>query len=293
VAVVLIPLVYAFLLSLHGAQVTVIAGRGQVSGPFVGLQNYFALFENPNFWQALRTTLYFWIVSILIELVFGIGAAVLLHRPMRGKAIIRALVILPWAIRTVVNANLWSMILDGDPFGALNAFLLQTHLMRQPVVWLNPSPILPGIPWLSHLVTALGGSLGMNWIIVGDEWHTLPIVIFLALAGLQSIPQEYYEAARIDGATGWNSFRYVVFPLLSPVLAVILILRTMQLLRAFTIIYTLESTGLPVLSTLAYQYAFTFGAFGQGSAIAFMIGLLALIISFFYIRFLFRQEFQI
>ena len=290
--VVLVPLVYAFILSLEGAQVTVIAGQGHVTGPFVGLANYLALMQNPGFWSALRTTLYFWLVSIGIEVVFGVGAAVLLNRAFPGKAIVRALVFIPWAIPTVVNANLWGMILDGDPFGALNALLMQSHVTSSPVVWLNPSPILTQWPLVSHIVTALGGSLGLNWIIVGDEWHTLPIVIFLVLAGLQSVPQEYHEAARIDGASRFQTFRVVTFPLLSPVLAVVLVLRTMQLLRAFTIIFTLESTGLPVLSTLAYQYAFSFGYFGQGSAIAFLIGLLALVVAFLYITVLFRQEFS-
>ncbi|MCL6595281.1 MAG: sugar ABC transporter permease [Firmicutes bacterium] len=291
VAVVLLPLAYALLLSLEGAQVTVVGGHGSVSGSFVGLANYAALFANPGFWQALRTTLYYWLVSILIEVVFGIGAAVLLNRRFRGQTVVRALVFLPWAIPTVVNANLWSMILDGDPFGGLNALLMQLHLTTAPVVWLNPSPVLAQVAWLSHALTAVGASLGMNWIIVGDEWHTLPIVIFLTLAGLQSIPHEYYESARIDGAGPWATFRHVTWPLLGPVLAVVLILRTMQLLRAFTLIYTLESTGLPVLSITAYQYAFTFGAFGQGSAVAFLIGVLALLIAFFYIRVLFRTEF--
>lgn len=292
VGVVVIPLVYALILSLEGAQVTIIAGHGTVTGPFVGLANYGALLSNAGFWQALRTTLYYWLVSILIEIVFGIGAALLLNRRFRGQAIVRALVFIPWAIPTVVNANLWSMILDGDPFGGLNALLMQLHLTAAPIVWLNPSAILTGVPWLSHAFTAIGASLGLNWIIVGDEWHTLPIVIFLSLAGLQSIPHEYYEAARIDGAGPWSVLRNVTLPLLGPVLAVVLILRTMQLLRAFTLIYTLESTGLPVMSIAAYQYAFTFGAFGEGSALAFLIGLLALMVAFFYILVLFRGEVQ-
>lgn len=291
VGVVLIPLAYAFILSLQGAQVTVIGGRGQITGPFLGLANYIALFQTPGFWTALIDTLYFWVVSIIFEVVFGIGVALLLQRRFRFYGLVRTLIFIPWAIPTVVNANLWAMILDGDPFGALNALLLRLHIISAPVVWLNPAPVLAGIPFLSHLISAIGGSLAMNWIILGDEWHTLPIVIFLVLAGLQGIPQDYMESARMDGATAWATFRRVTLPLLSPVLAVALILRTMQLLRAFTLIFSLESTGLPVLSITAYQEAFTFGAFGEGSAVAFLIGVIALIVAFFYITVLFRQEF--
>lgn len=289
--VVLIPLIYAFVLSLQGAQVTVIGGRGQITGPFVGLANYLALLQSPAFWTALVDTLYFWVVSIVFEVVFGIGVALLLQRRFRFYGLVRTLIFIPWAIPTVVNANLWAMILDGDPFGALNALLLRLHIVQSPVVWLNPAPVLTGIPFLSHAITAIGGSLAMNWIIIGDEWHTLPIVIFLVLAGLQSIPQDYMESARMDGAGAWATFRRVTLPLLSPVLAVALILRTMQLLRAFTLMFTLESTGLPVLSITAYQQAFSFGAFGEGSAVAFLIGIIALIVAFFYITVLFRQEF--
>ncbi len=182
------------------------------------------------------------------------------------------------------------MIFDGDNFGALNDLLLQWHVIQSPIVWLNPSALFPQIPWLSNALSYLGSNLAMNSIIVGDEWKTLPIVAILVLAGLQTIPHEYYEAARVEGASAWRQFRQITLPLIAPVLTVVLILRTMQLMRAFTLIFTLEQFGLPVLSIQAYQQAFSFGSFGMGSAVSFLIGLIALVIAYFYIKRLYREE---
>lgn len=291
-AVVILPLLYALDLSLKNSAVTVVGGVGTVSGSWIWLQNYIAIFSNPQFWSAFRHTMYYFVVSIVIELVFGTGIALLLNQRFRGKSLVRTLVFVPWAIPTVVNANLWGMILNGNAYGALNALMGQLGLLAQSVVWLNTTPVWEHVPLLGPLLNWAGGSLGMNAIIVGDEWKTLPIVAFLVLSGLQAIPTDFYEAARLDGASLWAQFRAITLPLLGPILAVVLILRTMQLLRAFTIMYTLEGTGLPVLSILAYQYSFSFGYFGQGAAVAMVIGLLALLVTFVYLKLLYREELQ-
>ncbi len=290
--VVALPLVYALILSMKNASVNVVGGVGSVSGSWVWWQNYVTLLTDSAFWSTLRQTLYFFGVSILIEITVGVGMASLLNQQFPARGLVRALVFVPWAIPTVVNANLWGMILNGNSYGALNALLNQLHLLSGSVVWLDTSPVLAHVPVLGSFLNWMGGTLGMNAIIVGDEWKTLPIVAFLVLAGLQTIPAEYYEAARMDGASAWRQFRSVTLPLLGPILAVVLILRTMQLLRAFTIMYTLEGTGLPVLSILAYQYSFSFGYFGMGSAIAFVIGMLALVVAFIYLKALYREELQ-
>ncbi len=290
VAVILIPMLFAFQMSLGNTSIVVLGGRGTISNQWVGLQNYLSLLQNPSFWQALRETLYFWVVSIFIEVTVGIGMAVLMNQSFFGRRIFRVIVFIPWAIPTVVNAMLWGMIFDGDNFGALNDLLLQWHVIQSPIVWLNPSALFPQIPWLSNALSYLGSNLAMNSIIVGDEWKTLPIVAILVLAGLQTIPHEYYEAARVEGASAWRQFRQITLPLIAPVLTVVLILRTMQLMRAFTLIFTLEQFGLPVLSIQAYQQAFSFGSFGMGSAVSFLIGLIALVIAYFYIKRLYREE---
>ncbi len=287
--VVIIPMLYALKMSLGNTSVVVIGGHGSVQSTFVGLANYVALMQNPAFWQALRETLYFWVVSIGLELTVGIGMALVLNQKFWGQKVVRVLVFIPWAVPTVVNAMLWGMILNGNDYGVLNDLLLRLHWIRTPVVWLTPTPVFQGVPWLSHSLGALGSNLAMNAIIVGDEWKTLPIVAILVLAGLQMVPAEYYEAARVEGASWVSQFFRITLPLVGPILTVVLILRTMQLLRAFTLVYTLEGYGLPLLSISAYQQAFSFGAFGPGSATAFIIGMIALVIAYFYIKRLYRE----
>ncbi len=290
--VIVIPMAWAFKMSLANTSVAVVAGHGTVQGQFVGLQNYVQLLKSSQFWSAFRETLYFWVVSIVLEIVVGIGMALLLNRQFRGYWIVRAVIFIPWAIPTVVNATLWGMIFNGNNYGALNDLLLRWGWIKSPIVWLNPSPVLVHIPWLSHALYWLGSNQAINAIIVGDEWKTLPIVAFLVLAGLQMIPHELYEAARVEGASAWRQLTHITIPLIGPILSVVLILRTMQLLRAFTIIFTLEGYGLPLLSISAYQQAFSFGNFGTGAAVAFLIGVIALIVSYFYVKGLYREELQ-
>ncbi|WDL98380.1 carbohydrate ABC transporter permease [Alicyclobacillus sp. ALC3] len=290
IGVVVIPMVFAFRMSLGNVSVTVVGGKGSLQNQFVGLGNYLALFRSSAFWQAFRETFYYFLVSICIELTVGVGLGILMNQPIRGRKFFRVIVFIPWAIPTIVNAMLWGMIFDGNNYGALNDILLRLHLIHSPIVWLNVSAVLTRIPWLSHGLSAIGMNGAMNAMIVGDEWKTLPLVAMLVLAGLQSIPSDYYEAARVEGASPWRQFRSITLPLLGPILTVILILRTMQLLRAFTLIYTLEQYTEPLLSISVYENAFQFGNFGTASAIAFIIAIIALLISFVYIRSMYREE---
>ncbi len=290
ILVVIIPMVFAFRMSLGNTMVTILGGKGNLSMQWVGLQNYIQILQNPNFWQAFRDTLYFTVVSLLVEVTVGVGLAVLMNQQFFGRKIFRVIVFIPWAIPTIVNAMLWGMVFDGDNYGALNDILLQLHIISSPIVWLNPSPLFTNIPWLSSFMNWMGGSVAMNSMIVGDEWRTLPIVAVLLLAGLQTIPNEYYEAAKVEGASAWRQFRAITFPLLGPIMSIVLILRTMQLLRAFTLIFTLQQYGLPTLSINAYQQAFSFGNFGSGSAISFLIGILSLLIAVVYINRLYKEE---
>jgi multiple sugar transport system permease protein len=289
-ALVLVPLIYTLILSFQSATVNVIGGRGQLVGHWVGLRNYIHLLTNSYFLSGLRATLYFFAASILIELTIGILMAHLLNLEFRGRTLVRALVFIPWAIPTIVNATLWGMIFNGNAYGALNGLLPRLGLGNGHTVWLDTTPVWPHVPLLGPFFQWIGMSRGMNALIIGDEWKTLPIVAFLVLAGLQTIPKDYYEAATIDGATPWQRFRYITLPLLGPILSIVLILRTMQLVRAFTIFYTLEATNIPVLSISAYQQAFSFGYFGRGSAVAFIIGLISLFFAWIYIRWLYREE---
>ncbi len=290
VCVVIIPMVFAFKMSLGNTTVVTVGGKGSIQSVWVGLQNYVNVLSSPYFWQAFRDTVYFSVVSLLIEVTVGVGIALLMNQKFFGRKVFRVIVFIPWAVPTVVNAMLWGMVFDGDNYGALNDLLLRMHWIQTPVIWLNAAPLFQGIPWLSNFVSWLGGSVAMNSMIIGDEWRTLPIVAVLLLAGLQTIPNEYYEAARVEGASAWRQFRAITVPLLGPILSIVLILRTMQLLRAFTLIFTLQQYGLPILSIEAYQQAFSFGNFGTGSAISFLVGILSLLIAVVYIKRLYKEE---
>ena len=129
ILVVIIPMVFAFRMSLGNTMVTILGGKGNLSMQWVGLQNYIQILQNPNFWQAFRDTLYFTVVSLLVEVTVGVGLAVLMNQQFFGRKIFRVIVFIPWAIPTIVNAMLWGMVFDGDNYGALNDILSQLHLI--------------------------------------------------------------------------------------------------------------------------------------------------------------------
>ena len=149
--------------------------------PFVGLDNYTRVFEDSGFYSALGHTMYFTLVSTSLELVLGIAVALLLNTPLRARWLWRSIVVLPWALPTIVNGSMWRWIYNGQ-YGALNGLLDTLGISDEPTQWL-------GSPFLA-----------LNMVIVADVWKNTSIVVFFILAGLQTIPDELYEAARIDGA---------------------------------------------------------------------------------------------
>jgi len=287
--VVVIPLLYAIWLSLGSTGIVISGGMGQVTGRFVGLSNYWYFLRNPSFWDAFLGTLYYTVVSLAVELVLGTLIALLLNRDFRGRWLVRAVIIVPWAIPTVVNARLWSQILNGEAYGPLNALLLQWRLIKQPVVWLNVS-VFPKTAVLGPVLKFFHASLALNMVLLGDTWHVLPLVVLLILAALQTIPQDYYEAAVIDGANAWRRFWYITFPLLKPIIMIVLVVRTMDLFRVFDILYIILGYGVNVLAIKTFQEAFEFGYFGRGAALAVIVALLILLLSFVYMRLLRSDE---
>ena len=173
-----------------------------VSQGFLGLKQYARVLTDDKFWHAMSVTLYFTVVSLGLQLILGFMAALFLNIPFRGQKLLRALILAPWAVPTVVNAQLWNWILNAS-YGALNKLLLQLGIIRQPIVWL-------GEP-----------KLALNVIILADTWKMLPLFIIMLLAGLSTIPGTYYEAAKMEGAGFWHTFRKITFPLLKPMLLVI------------------------------------------------------------------------
>ncbi len=266
--IVAYPLVRALWLSVHDV---VLTRPGEE--PFVGLQNYASELANPDFWAAVWRSLFFTVFSTAIEIVLGVGLALLMDQPLRMRWLLRTLVILPWALPTIVNALMWRWI-DHAEYGVLNALLYQNGLIdgyRQ---------------WLSDPGTA------MWMVIVADAWKLTPLVAILVLAALQGISREQLEAARVDGAGTIATFRYVVLPLLTPTILIVLVLRTMEAFKVFDIIWIMTNGG-PANSTqtiaiYAYQTAYRAYDFGRGAALGYLIALAIMILAALYLRLLGR-----
>ena len=211
---------------------------------------------------------YFTGVSVALELLLGLSIALLLNRTFRFKGLVTAMVLIPWAIPTVVSARMWEWMYNTD-FGILN------HLLGVKINWLG-SPF-----W------------AMNAAVLMDVWKTTPFAAILLLAGLNVIPRELYQAARIDGAGSWSIFRRITLPLLMPVVLVVLLFRTMDAFRVFDAVYVLTGGGpansTETLSIYAYKVLFQTLQFGYGSTLSIVVFLCVGAISILYIRFLRRE----
>lgn len=283
---IIFPIVLAFFLSFNKATIT---GMG-ISANFTGLSNYTYVFKYPLFWESLRTTSYFTFVSLSIELVLGTLIALLLNKDFIGNKILRAIVLLPWAVPTVVNARMWQWILAGENYGAFNKLFMQMHLIKEPVVWLGFDVPFHNVPLIGNFLEWIGATRALNMIILGDTWKVTPLVALLVLAGLQTIPNALYEAASIDGASKWDQFWNITVPLLRPIWIVILVLRTMELFRVFDIIYIIMGYKIKVLSILTFEEGMVFTHLGKGASLSFIIGGIILLIGLFYIRILREKE---
>jgi len=260
------PLLYAGWLSLHQVGFNPLAEQ-----PFVGLDNYIEVLTSSSLREAAGRTLYFAAASLLLQIPLGLCIALLLNQDFRGRNLVRALVLLPWAIPTIVNGALWQWIYNAS-YGALNGLLYQFGLIDAPIIWLG---------------TAWGA---MQMVILADTWKVLPYYAIIFLAGLQTIPGELYDAAAVDGANAWDRLRHVILPYLKPFLLIILVVRTMETFRVFDIIYMLTSGGpgggTTVIGYYIYQITFLKFEFGYGAALAFIIGLAVLGMAILYMRIL-------
>ena len=218
---------------------------------FVGLDNYLYLAEDPLWWRAVGNTLLFTVVSVGLETLLGLGIALILDAHLPGRGLLRAAVLVPWAIPTVVSAKMWAWMLN-DLYGVVNAVLLALGLIAAPWAWLA-DPVL-----------------SMAAVIAVDVWKATPFVALLALAALQVLPQELYEAARIDGAGPLRIFWTITLPLIRPALLVAVIFRALDALRVFDVIYVLtgNSTATASMSVYARQQLVEFQDVGYGSAAA-------------------------
>jgi multiple sugar transport system permease protein len=254
------PIIYAIWLSLHEYSVRV-AGLSRWAGP-VGLKNYQTALQSSEWWAAFRHTIIFTVSSVTLELLIGLGMALVMHAAFRGQGLLRTTVLVPWAVLTVVTAVMWRTMFV-SPYGFVNTIL------GSDTVWLGSEP--------QALIV----------IIFADVWKTAPFMALLILAGLQVIPGEVYEAAEVDGASAWQRFTRITLPLLTPAILVALIFRTLDALRIFDLPYVLTQgqNGTSTLSTIAQEAFATNRIYGLGSAMAVLTFIIVMIVSFSYIRF--------
>jgi multiple sugar transport system permease protein/N,N'-diacetylchitobiose transport system permease protein len=267
--VVLVPLVRAAWMSLFDIS---LVRPGQE--PFVGLGNYTDQLTNPDFWASVFRALYFTLVSTMLELTLGLALALLMDQPLRGRWILRTLIILPWALPTVVNALMWRWI-DNAEYGALNALLTQLHLISDYQVWLSDP------------------DRAMWMVIIADVWKMTPLVAILLLAGLQSVDRELLEAAQVDGASAFQAFFRVLMPLIAPVVLVVLVLRTMEAFKVFDLIWIMTGGGpanaTQTVAIYAYQTAYQGFDFGSGAALGYLIAMIIMFMAAIYLRLLGRM----
>jgi trehalose/maltose transport system permease protein len=228
------------------------ANLGDLAGwEFVGLANYLYLLQDPLWWRAVANTLVFTVVSVMLETALGLVIALALNAHMPGRGLLRAAVLIPWAIPTVVSAKMWGWMLH-DLYGVVNAMLLAVGLIDRPWAWLADP------------------ALSMAAIVAVDVWKATPFMALLILAALQVLPGEIYEAARIDGVHPLKVFFRVTLPLIRPALLVAVIFRGLDALRVFDIIYVLAGNNEDTASMSVYarQQLVDFQDVGFGSAAA-------------------------
>lgn len=239
------------------------------------LANFARLASDNFFLAALAHTFIYAAVALTFEFLLGLGLAVLLDRPLRGRSIFRAALLIPMMLPPVVVGVVWRLMLNPD-FGAINGTLKGAGLNTEALTW-TASPLL-----------------AMASVIAVDVWQWTPFMFLILLAGMQAIPQEPYEAAVIDGASGWQTFCHVTLPLLKPAILIALLLRTMDLLRVFDQIFILTEGGpgfaTETVSLYIFRAAFRFFDFGYAAAMSFVLLVLTNVISLTYIRLLQRQE---
>ena len=263
------PLMRTIWLSVTSATI------GGEPAEWVGLGNYWAAISNQAFQESLGRTLYFTVTSVSLELALGLLVGLMLNQKFTGRAFARALLVLPWALPTIVNAMMWRLI-DGPEYGALNALLTQIGVLDDYRSWLGD----PGV--------------AMEMVILADVWKNYPFIALIVLAALQTVPEDLYEAARLDGAGAWTRFMNVTLPGIVGPLSVAIVLRVIEAFKVFDIVYVMtkggpQDTTKPV-SFLVYQEAFSYLRIGSGAAYAILMALFSAGLIAAYIVLLRRQE---
>jgi multiple sugar transport system permease protein len=249
----------------------------QPSKPFVGLQNYREVLHDRPFWLSIGHTVYYALGTVPAEMAVGLGLALLLNAKIRALGIFRTAIYLPVITPLVVAAIVWKWLYDGD-FGLFNFYLLKLHLISHPLLWLSSE------------------RLAMPAIILMIIWKSSGFNAVIYLAGLQAIPNEFYEAAAVDGAGAWQRFRRITFPLVAPTTFFLLIINMIGATKDFPTIFIMTNGGPPgpggATTTVVYYIylqAFKFFRMGYASALAYTVFVLLFVVTFTQFRWYRRQ----
>lgn len=266
------PILYSFYLSLH----RIMIGLPALGERFVGLENYLALLHDRVALKAMIHTFLFVGISTLLEVALGMVIALVIHQRFSGRGLVRASILVPWAIPTVVSSQMWRFIFN-DKYGLVNYLLYGPDISSYRA-------------WLADPFWAFTA------IIVADVWKTSSFAALLILAGLQTIPEELNEAAVIDGAGRWQRFWRITFPLVRPAILIAILFRTMDAFRVFDLVFVMTQGGpadsTNVLQFYGYKKIFAEGLMGYGSTISVLVFVVSFVMAMLYIRMLGRRLFQ-
>ncbi len=267
--VFLYPMLYAFFMSFHEVNIS------NQKWVFVGFRNYIDMFKDSYFRKSMLITGKFTLLSVSFEMVIGTLMAVLLNKQFKGRGFVRGIMIIPWALPTVVNAIMWKWIFNAN-YGALNALLTQLNIIDSYQAWLAR----PNTAFFCMLLA--------------NVWKETPYVVLLVLAGLQSIPSDLYEQASIDGCSPIGSFFKVTLPMIKNLLVILLITKTIWTIQTYDLVSILTAGG-PASTTQMIAYyvqktSFKFFDFGVGSAMSYVIMIVTFLLSYLYIKSTARNE---
>jgi multiple sugar transport system permease protein len=262
------PLGYSLFMSFHIWELA-----SPLPRRFAGVANYIRIVQEARFWYSLIHSVSIVGTSVAIQILVGFTLALLLNREFKGRSLVISLFLIPTVIAPVVVAFMWRMLYS-EHFGPINYAIHLTLGFK-------------GIPWLSRPLPALFS------IVLANAWEWFPLVLLVSLGGLQSIPDDYYDAAKIDGASGWQIVRYIVLPLMGPILLVIALVRVIEDFKLFGIIHVLTHGG-PGMSTETLNYytylkGFRFFSFGYAGALSYMQLIVVVAIAIILIRNIMRE----
>ncbi len=228
----------------------------------VGISNFIEVINDPAWWWAVRNTLTFAVISVAIETLLGLGIALLLNEAIPGRGLLRAAILVPWAIPVVVATKIWEWMLN-DQFGVFNRILISLGLIDHGIAWTASSSLIMGV------------------VIFIDVWMTTPFMVLLILAGLQTIPGEMMEAAEVDGIPAWKRFWSITLPLLKPAIGVAVLFRSLDAIRMFDLAYVLAASNQNVMTVSIYarDRLISFQELGVGSAASTWVFLLVALVA--------------